>query len=177
MPEGVGFGCIKQMMPDGTGRAEENKASHRKKTESMPYLAGAAEQEAGHGLLDALGAEDLGRDALLDEIDHVGPRRKLPELRLFLRPVGSISMSVISIVPHACSRAHAYEVQWQLGASTWPPAAPCRQNPVPPAHHCHHRCPARRPPGLLWHHDRPPPAVLICAPSAGPCTGEPPSTL
>ena len=48
-------------------------------------LAGAAEEEAGDGLLDALRPEDLGRDALRDQVQHVGLRRKLPDLRLLLR--------------------------------------------------------------------------------------------
>lgn len=50
------------------------------------HLAGAAKEQAGDGLLDALGAKDLWRNALLDQIDDVGARRILPELRLLLSP-------------------------------------------------------------------------------------------
>ena len=49
-------------------------------------LAGAAKEQAGDGLLDALGAKDLRRDARLNQVDDIGPRSIFPELRLLLRP-------------------------------------------------------------------------------------------
>ena len=50
------------------------------------HLAGAAKEQAGNSLLDALGAKNLRRNARLDQVDDIGPRSIFPELRLLLRP-------------------------------------------------------------------------------------------
>ena len=50
------------------------------------HLAGAAEEQAGDGLLDALSPKDLRCDARLNQVDNIGPCSILPELCFLLCP-------------------------------------------------------------------------------------------
>ena len=66
-------------------------------TEDVPHLARAAKEQAGDSLLDPLRAKDLGSDALGDEVEHIGPGCKLPELSLFLRPASTTARQGIRL--------------------------------------------------------------------------------